>query len=564
MAGAERRLDSWKEIAAHFNRDVTTVRRWERRERLPVHRHVHASRSSVYAYVHELDGWWSGRAESAHPAAAVALPPDRSASATAAAHPSMVKVLPLLLLAALALSLPRTTPASGVRAIAVLPFISSSTSGDAEYLSEGLTDAVIESVAPISGLRVIARSSTLRYRQRTSDFESVARELDVDAVLVGSATMDRDRVAFAVDLLQARSGRRLWQGRYAGTTSELLTLENALLTDVARALGRDADQGARTRPATLEAYWTYLRGRRDWNRRTPESLREAARLFTRASELDPAFALAYAGAADAESLIGYYRAAPLEESLARAEANARHALALNNELAEAHAALGQVFAARWDWTNADLEYRRALALNPNYATARHWYSNYLSIVGDDEAAIVQARLATALDPLSPIVRSGALANALRRAGRNDDALAEYARALEMDPTFWNARMGQAMTYAGKQMPVEATREAGIVAGLRPSWTAIAAAIYGTFGAETEARRLLKTVEHAEGISSISLAQVYASVGDTERAVSYLQRAFDARDPDLAPVVREPWFDRVRRDPRVATMVQSLALPQIAK
>ncbi|HVH56357.1 MAG TPA: tetratricopeptide repeat protein [Vicinamibacterales bacterium] len=562
MSGAERRLDSWKEIAAHFNRDVTTVRRWERREGLPVHRHVHASRSSIYAYAHELDEWWASRAGPDTVAAAASPPSPLTPSGhrTAAAHLSIAKVL-LLLFAAFALSPPATTSAPAVRAIAVLPFISSSASADAQYLSEGLTDAVMDHVAPISGLRVIARASVLRYRQRVTDFETVARELNVDAVLIGSSTMDRDRVAFSVELLHARSGRRLWQGRYAGTTSELLALERTLLADVARALGREPDQGSPGQPATLEAYWTYVQGRRDWNRRTPESLRAAARLFTRAFELDPAFALAYAGAADAETLIGYYRAAPLEESLARAEANARRALALNDNLAEAHAALGQVFATRWDWTHADLEYRRALDLNPNYATARHWYSNYLSIVGDDDAAIAQARLATALDPLSPIVRSGALANALRRAGRHEEALAEYARALEMDPTFWNARMGQAMAYAGKRMQVEAIREAGILTGLRPSWTASAAAIYGTFGAEAEARRLLRTVEQSEGISGISLAQVYASIGDTERAVGCLQRAFDARDPDLAPVVREPWFDRVRHDARVAAMVQSLALPQ---
>jgi TolB-like protein/tetratricopeptide (TPR) repeat protein len=566
MAGGERRLDSWKEIAAHFNRDVTTVRRWERRERLPVHRHVHDSRSSVYAYTGELDAWWASRAHSAD------VPTGVPATASAppaldippiAARPTLTSVVPLLLLAALALSLPRSrvSPASfEVGSLAVLPFSSSSTSADGQYLSEGLTDAVIDSVALIPGLRVIARSSVIRYQQVPVDLRTVARDLNVDALMIGSSTSDRDRVAFSVELLDPRSGRRFWQGRYAGHMTELLTLEGTLLTDVARALGRDPYQAPRSRPTTLEAYWTYLQGRRDWNRRTPESLRESARLFRHASELDPGFALAYAGAADAEALIGYYRAAPLDESLARAEADARHALALNDGLAEAHAALGQVFATRWDWTRADHEYRRALALNPNYATARHWYSNYLSIVGDDEEAIAQARLATALDPLSPIVRSGALANALRRAGRHDEALTEYTRALEVDPTFWNARMGRAMTYAEKRMEIEATREAGIVAGLRPSWTASAAAIYASFGAEAEARRLLQTIDRPEIVSAISLAQVYASVGETERAVRYLQQAFDARDPDLAPVVREAWFGRVRDDPRVASLVQGLALP----
>ena len=280
----------------------------------------------------------------------------------------------------------------------------------------------------------------------------------------------------------------------------------------------------------------------------------------RAADIDPTFALAFAGLADAEGLIGYYRVAPLEQSLARAEVAARHALDLNEQLAEAHASLAQVHAARWEWTQADREYQRAVALNPNYATVRHWYSNYLSIVGADEAAIDQARVAVSIDPLSPIVRSGALANALLRAGRSDEALVEFDRALELDPAFGNARLGRASAYARKRMRTEALREAALVAGLRPSWDAVALAISVGFDAAPDARRVLQTLEQDSNMSAVAVARVYATLGERERAVRHLQRAFAQRDPDLAPVIREPWFERLRSDRRVAALVEGLGLP----
>jgi TolB-like protein/Flp pilus assembly protein TadD len=557
MNKTERRLDSWKEIAAHFNRDVTTVRRWERREGLPVHRHLHRSRGSVYAYAGELDEWWANRCAS--PAARhedQGTPPP-----VPRARPSFVQIVPLIGLAALSLSMPPAASGiAGISSLAVLPFVPSSASADEDYVSDGLTDAVIDSLAAASGLRVIARASVNAYRARPTPLDAIAAQLHVDALITGATTIEGRRIGLTVTLVQPSNGRRLWQGRYSADVNELLSLERSLLDDLSRALGRDP-RTQRSRPATLDAYWAYVQGRRDWNRRTLESLREAVRLFRQAAELDPQFALAYAGAADAESLLGYYRAAPLDESLARAEAAARRALALNGTLAEAHAALGQVYLSRWNWQEADLAYRRALQLNPNYATARHWYSNYLSIVARDDEAIAQARLAVALDPLSPIVRSGALANALRRAGRHDEALAEYARALALDPSFWNARMGQAITYANKAMRDQAMREAALVAGLRPTWTAAAASIYGTFGAVPEARRLLRTVEQSEEMSAVSLAQAHAAIGETGRAVSLLRLAFERRDPDLAPAVREPWFDRLRGDARMTAMVQALGLPR---
>jgi TolB-like protein/tetratricopeptide (TPR) repeat protein len=560
MDGVDRRLDSWKEIAAYFNRDVTTVRRWERSERLPVHRHLHGSRSSVYASTAELDAWWARRSALTRPALSDADGP-KSPSPRFRAR-AVIRTAPLILLAIGALSLPvRRTISDSVTTVAVLPFTASSSSAEVEYLSEGLTEALTDRVATVNGLRVTARSSVLSYRRRPASLEAIAADLDVDAVFAGSIAMSGERVEFSVDLVDAASGRRLWQGRYAGNVADLLGLQETLLDDVTRVFGRGVTQRPAAPRVTLDAYWMYLKARHDWNRRTPESLRDAARLFNRAAELDSRFALAFAGAADAESLIGYYRAAPLDESLTRAEAAARHALSLDDSLAEAHAALGQVHATRWRWSDAEAEYRRALELNPSYATARHWRSNLLSVIGADDEAIAEARAAVALDPRSPIVRSGALANALRRAGRYDEALAEYARTLELDPAFWNARMGQAMTFAASGMQSEAIREAALVTGMRPSWTASAAAIYGGFGASSEARRLLRTVEGNAGVSQVTLAQVYTSLGEIDRAAVCLQRAFDEREPDLPPVVREPWFRQVRRDPRVAALVVRLGLPE---
>jgi TolB-like protein/tetratricopeptide (TPR) repeat protein len=557
------RLDSWKEIAAHFNRDVTTVRRWERREGLPVHRHPHQSRSSVYAYRTELDAWWRGRSASdekgpggkapnplpgAAPASGILFPFRELTKAAAGAG--------VILVAAMALSAPDVrVPRDSINAIALLPFVSSAGSAEAGYVSDALADAVSDHVALIPGLRVIARSSVV---QQTGDPLAAARHLQVDAVVTGATELAGSRLTVSVDLVNAE-GRRLWQGRYTGQPTDVLSLQAALVRDVTRALGRDPVRPA-SGSSNVDAYWTYLAGRRDWNRRTPDSLRSAARLFARAAEMDPTFALAFAGAADAESLIGYYRAGPLDESLAHAETAARHAIALDETIAEAHAALGHIHAARWEWAQADREYRRALALNPNYATARHWYSNYLSVIGADAEAVAQARMAVTLDPLSPIVRSGALANALLRAGRYDEALQEFDRALQLDPGFGNARLGRAVAYARKRMRDEAVREAALVDGSRPSWRATVAAIYASFGSTDEARRLMRGLEGSTAVSNVSLAHVYADMGGIETAYMHLRRAFDDRDPDLAPALREPWFDRMRADARVAALAQGVALP----
>ena len=182
MAGTERRLESWKEIAAHFKRDVTTVRRWERRERLPVHRHVHDARSSVYAYVEELDAWWTSRGQPADVSSSLpAVSPVATDVLPRASRRAFISLLALVLLSAFALSIPRSAsspPATEVSSIAVLPFTSSSTSADGEYLSEGLTEALIDSVALVPKLRVIARSSVLRYQQLPPDLQTVARELN--------------------------------------------------------------------------------------------------------------------------------------------------------------------------------------------------------------------------------------------------------------------------------------------------------------------------------------------------------------------------------------------------
>jgi TolB-like protein/tetratricopeptide (TPR) repeat protein len=564
MPATGERLDSWKEIAAHFNRDVTTVRRWERREGLPVHRHPHQSRSSVYAYRTELDAWWRDRSASGEkePGAQAPKPLPRGSLASAALLPfrALTKAAAgagVVLVAAMALSAPDVrVPRDTINAIAVLPFGSSAGSAEAGYVSDALSDALSDHLALIPALRVIARSSVLR---ETGDRVTAARHLQVDAVVTGATELAGSHLTVSVDLVNAQ-GRRLWQGRYTGGAIDVLGLQAALVRDVIGALGRELIRPA-TGSGNVDAYWTYLAGRRDWNRRTPDSLRSAARLFTRAAEMDPTFALAFAGAADAESLIGYYRVAPLDESLAHAETAARHAIALDDTIAEAHAALAHIHAARWEWAQADGEYRRALALNPNYATARHWYSNYLSVIGADAEAVTQARLAVTLDPLSPIVRSGALANALMRAGRYDEALQEYERALHLDPGFGNARLGRAIAYARKRMRNEAVREAALVGGSRPAWTAAVAAIYASFGSNDEAHRLMRGLDGSAAVSKVSLAHVYADMGDIETAYRHLREAFDDRDPDLAPALREPWFDRLRADARVIPLVQGVGLPE---
>ena len=382
----ELRLDSWKAIAAHLNRDVSTVRRWEKREGLPVHRHLHDKLGSVYAFPSEIDRWLSSRRSG------VDLNGGSEESirrpAVAGRPAAVAAVLVLLVLSAIA-TLPRGTPRDPTipdarASIAVLPFQHIAVNADADILVDGLTEAIINSLSAASQLKVISRASVFRYKGKDIDSRRVGRELGVRAVLLGRVTQREDRLSLVVELVDARDDHQLWGMTYERRVTDLGVLHGEIARHVSRTLtGRDHAGFTNRYSQNAAVYELYLRGRYHWNKRTPQDLSRAVNEFSQAVERDPTYAPAYAGLADSYILMGYlYNLIPFDEARVKARAAAMRALELDDSLAEAHMSMAGVLEyEHWDWSGAEREYRRAIQLAPNYASAYPTGTPTISLFG---------------------------------------------------------------------------------------------------------------------------------------------------------------------------------------
>ena len=434
-----RRLDTWKEVAAYLKRDVSTVRRWEAREGLPVHRLTHASRDSILAYTHELDAWQQSRRRVRRPDPSPAPAPQPAARGL-------------------------QSPAAIAAAI-------------------GLAVAVI-----------------------------------------------------------ASAGLVLFPGQ-----------------------GREPLDGiSRSRSAAREvANRFYLRGRDRMESRDRAGFTLAIADFREAVARDPEFARAYAGLADAYSLLAFYRMRPAQEAFEEARVAVLMALKLDDGLAEAHTSLAGLLAYHdWNWVESEREYRQAIALDPSFAPARHWYSNCLSLLGRHDEAIQQARRAVDLKPLSLITLTGALGNAYVQANQDDAAERQYQSALEFDPRFGNAHAGLASLYWGRGQLLEARREMAMAASLHdnPNWAAKVAALDAALGNPDEARRQLSRLEQqADRITPLSLATIYAQLGDHEQALDLLERAMNEGDPELPAAKIEPGLAPLRTDARFEAILRRMNL-----
>jgi TolB-like protein len=372
-----KRLDSWKEIASHFQRDVRTVQRWEREEGLPVHRKLHSRLASIYAYEAELDAWWNRGQISAGP------PPSAASVKT-----------PML---------------------AVLPLSNLSGDPDQEYFSHGLTEEFIAQLSRLAPERlgVIARHTAMQYKRSGKGLNQIARELGVKYFLDGSVRRDQGRVRITVALINAAQQNNLWTRSYDRDLSDILALQ----TEVARSIANEIAVGvsiAERAPAghaaavDPDAYNAYLRGRYFWNRRSVEGVRRAMRCFEETIKGDPGYAPAHAGLADCYALLASVRLGMLapNDSLPKAKSAAQRAIELDPMLGEGHASLGYIqLWYDWDWPAAERSLKRALELNPAYAPARQWYSYYLETVDRREETIGEIKRALELDPLSLRLRT---------------------------------------------------------------------------------------------------------------------------------------------------------------
>lgn len=461
-----------------------------------------------------------------------------------------------------------------VKSLAVLPFKPLGTTiGDEDYLGLGMADAFTK-LSNLRQLTVRPTSAVLKYDGAQTDLAGVAREQQVDAVLEGSFQRTSDRLRVTVQLVRSSDGVPLWAESFDERFTDMFAVQDAISARLAHALQlklSSDEEGRLTKRHTqsAEAYQLYLRGRYHWNRRTSEGMHKAVEYLTQAVRLDPTYALAHAGLADAYALLPEYTNNHLNESSARARAAALEALRIDDTLAEAYVSLAYVKQIEWDWAAVEDNYRRGLELNPNYATGHQWYSEYLVLIGRLDEALRESRRAQQLDPLSLIInaRVGMTLYYLRR---YDEAIDQLRRTLEFNPDFVLCHVFLYAAYVEKGMPRDAiphlakgffnvnspAEMSRIEADLNAAYNGS-----GERGLWEKVRDTLKSAEKRDFHYAISLAETYMRLGDKDGAFLWLERAADQRHPGVAALKAEPAMDVLRADPRFGELLLRVNLPQ---
>jgi TolB-like protein/DNA-binding winged helix-turn-helix (wHTH) protein len=460
---------------------------------------------------------------------------------------------------------------SKIHSLAVLPLENLSGDSSQDYFAEGMTDELITDLGQISTLRVISRSSVMTYKSVHKPLAEIARELDVQAVVEGSVLRSGERVRITAQLIEVPPDRHIWAHSYEGDLRDTLTLQNTVARTIAeqiQAVLNKQEKAAleKSRVVKPEAYEAYLKGRYFWNKRTGDGLKKAIEYFTIATEKDPNYAEAYAGLADSYALSGdweYGILSPQDASL-EAKAAATKALDLDDTLGEAHTS--RAFAMDlydWDWSTAESEYRRAIALNPGYATAHHWYAWHLMVTGHTDEGILESRKAESLDPLSLIIRAD-LADALCIARRYDESVQQSERTLEMDPNFAIGHYELGQAFVQKQMYNEAIAEfqrAIELGGDNAAFDSNLAYAYAVSGRRSDALKIAEDLETRASESSAAdsnIALIYVGLGDNDQAMIWLNKAYQARfNPSI---LLRPAFDALRSDARFQDLRQRIGLP----
>jgi TolB-like protein/tetratricopeptide (TPR) repeat protein len=567
-AGADaqgRRLESWKEIAAYLGRDVTTVRRWEKGEGLPVHRHVHHKLGSVYAYTAELDAWRNKRAPA--PASDAA---DTGASSEPVRRGSYARTA--FALAAVGLALVagliwlarerarKPAAGAGIRSLAVLPLANFSGNSEQDYLSDGMTEALIAQLSTIRGLRVISRTSTMQLKGTRKSVPAIGKELNVDAVIEGSVLRSADKVRVTIQLIRASTDEHLWAGTYDRDVRDILALQS----DVTRGIAHHVEaavagaQSLPVAPRTVapEVYEAYLKGRFALQKNNRTGLEEALRYFQAAINADGTFAPAYVGIAAVQSQLGtvFFGIPPADTRPKVIEAT-RKALELDPELAEARVLLANALQRDWHWSEAETEYRRAVELSPSDAGAHLGLADWLICQGRSEEALAWARRGQELDPLA--LNSSEVSGILFFSRRYDEAIRESRRDLTTNPNDPLALWSLGFALIGAEQFDEAIRTLDKAASLsdrNPAVLGVLARAYAHGGRRAEALQVVDELRRRgqKGyVPAAAFLNAYLGLGDTEQAFVWLERAAQERSNIMQFLKVHPFFDLLRGDPRFA-------------
>jgi TolB-like protein/DNA-binding winged helix-turn-helix (wHTH) protein/Flp pilus assembly protein TadD len=486
-------------------------------------------------------------------------------------------VLAALLIAALAIYLQyrkaQAVSAPGGRSmLAVLPFDNFTGDTAQEYFSDGLTEEMISQLGNLdpAHIGVIARTSVMRYKHSQEPLSQIGKELGVQYVVEGSVRRDSNRVRITAQLIQVKDQSHIWARQYDRDLNNLLVLQTEIARDVADeiefSLTRKRPMYAVTQPSpspnTYQAYDSYLKGRYFWNKRTRQGFQQAIEYFQEAIAIDPNYARAYAGLADSYTLLRGYSEAPEAESMSKARAAALKAIELDDRLAEAHTSLALIEETfDFDWEKAEKEFRRAIDLDPNYATAHQWYAEYLGLLGRFSEAFAESERARQLDPLSLIIAADK-GTTLYYSRQYDAAIAQSRSIKEMDPAFPLAHMALA-AYVEKGKFAEALAEIEGSSQESDIWTwAWRAYVYGRSNRHSEAQRALERVRTSYergNVAADPMLWAYLGTGDREQAFIWLGKAYAARSNLLTTLKVNPAFDPLRDDPRFVDLLRRVRL-----
>ncbi|HEV8131119.1 MAG TPA: protein kinase [Acidobacteriota bacterium] len=454
--------------------------------------------------------------------------------------------------------------------LAVLPFVNVNADANTEYLCDGITESVINSLSQIPKLRVVPRSTVFRYKSKTVDLQKIGSELKVRAVLTGRVLQRGDTLNIQTELVDVGKDSQIWGQQYSRKLSDIVTVQEDISREISEKLrlklsGEEKKRLAKHPTENTEAYKLYLQGRYQWNKRTLEGMQLSIDYFQQAIGRDSGYALAYAGLADAYALLADYNVLPAKEVMPRAKAAAMQAQQIDDTLAEAHASLGWVkFIYEWAWPDAERELKRSIELNPNYATAHHWYGEYLMLMARPDEALAEIRRAQELEPLSLVINR-AVGSMLFYSRRYDEAAEQSRKTVLMDDHFTGAHVLLGRAYEQKGSYTEAIAEFQKALDLSEGNSNELAALghaYAVSGKSSEARKILVELEERSKqtyVQPIWIAVIHLGLGEKQQALQWLQKGYDDRSGWLVYQKVDPIFDSVRSDPKFQEMLRTVGL-----
>jgi TolB-like protein/Tfp pilus assembly protein PilF len=457
-----------------------------------------------------------------------------------------------------------------IDSLAVMPFVNVGADPNTEYLSDGITENLINNLSQLPKLRVVPRTLVLSYKGKEMDPAKVGRTLHVRAILTGRVVQRGDDFNIQAELVDVGELSQLWGQQYKRKFTEILAVQEDIAKQVSEKLhlrptGAEQQRLAKRYTENTEAYQLYLKGRYSWNRRTAELLKKANEYFQQAIEKDPNYGLAYAGLAESYALFNFYEVVTPAESCPKARESALKALHIDDNLAEAHSALGWVLmTCDWDWPGSKREHDRALAINPNYATARLQYGNYFEAMGRLEDALAQRRRALEAEPLY-LIANVVLGRNLYEARRYDEAADQIRKTLDIDPNFVEAHLNLGWVYEQKAMHREAIGEfqrALELAGDHPRFVSSLGHAYAISGLRKQAQdslvRLMEKAKHRY-VAQYEIAAIYMGLNEKEQALKYLSTADADHCWGTIFVKVDPRFDAIRGDPRYQDLLRRMHL-----